>query len=305
MKKSATLVCVPFTGLGLYGGFRGNRWLRNRIKIFEQFVIPSLLNQTDKDFVLWMAWREEERDNKYVQELYRWCQQIGIFSGRVVFTYTGVPFWDDKYDDVTARERLFETLRRGLPDLIDATADCEEIYWLLQPSDDLYDARAIESVKLAFTDPKVQAVSFQRGYICNYNTKEVLEYNPNTNPPFFAIRFPRQTFFDAGKHINYTGPYKSHEYIGDKLKLAQFEGRGFMVGTHGENISTHFNHPFGGAKVSSEILQNFGIANAPPLVLPISTRKWLMRRLPYRWQRKLRYIFGELLYSRFYNWIRN
>lgn len=304
MKKVKFLVCVPFTGLGLYGGFRGNRWLRNRIQIFKQFVIPSLQNQTDQDFVLWVAWRREERDNKYVQELALWLE--ANLKQVTVFTYTGIPFWDDKYTDEVAHERLFETLRLGLPELFDSMSDCEEIHWLLQPSDDLYDQNTIASVKKAFADsPATQAVTFTEGYLCNYNTKEVLEYNPKTNPPFFAIRFPRAIFFDAGKHLNYTGPYKSHEYIGDKLKLEKFSGRGFMVGTHGENISTHFNHPYGGAVVDPAILQSFGIADVPPVVLPISTRKWLMRHLPYRWQRKLRYVFGEMLYSKIYNWIRN
>src|SRR3990167_2742486 len=45
----------PFTGLGLHAGFRGNVWLKNRIHIFEQFVLPSLLlNQTNTDFILWV-----------------------------------------------------------------------------------------------------------------------------------------------------------------------------------------------------------------------------------------------------------
>jgi Putative rhamnosyl transferase len=300
--KNAFLVCVPFTGLGLYGGFRGNRWLRNRVAVFKKFVIPSLLSQTDRDFIVWVAWREEEKNNPIVKELLRYMQAIPNF--RVIFTYSGVPFWDDKYDDETARMRLFRTLKDAFPALMEVTSDCDEIYWLLQPSDDLYDRNTVDSVRKAFRETDAQAVSFTCGYICNYSTMEVLEYNPNTNPPFFAIKFDRKTFFDPGKHMNYTGPYKSHEYIGDKLKLAKFEGRGFLVGTHGENISTHFNHPFGGAKVEG-VLDNFGISGLSPIRLPISYRKWVMRRLPYRWQRKLRYIFGELLYSRFYNWIRN
>lgn len=300
--KNNFLVCVPFTGLGLYNGFRGNRWLRNRISIFEQFVVPSLINQNDPDFTVWVAWRREEKDNKYVKGLYQRLQATGL---KVVFTYSGVPFWDDKYSDEEARERLWNTLRIALPELLDAVPDCEHVYWLLQPSDDCYDRRTVQSVKKAFEVEGVQAVSYKRGYLCNYNTKELLEYNPKTNPPFFAIKFPRDVFFDAGRHMNYTGPYKSHEYIGDKLKLEHFEERGFLVGTHGENISTHFNHPYGGEEVNPMVLVDFGIDRVPALKLPISFRKWLMRRLPYQWQRKLRYWFGELLFARFYNWIRN
>ena len=295
------LVAVPFTGLGLYGGFRGNRWLRNRISVFEKFVVPALLNQTDRDFILWIAWREEEKTNPYVQALYERLKALPNF--KVVFTYSGVYMWDDKYPDDVAKERLFRSLKGAMPTLMEAVRDCEEVYLLVQPSDDLYDKFTIESVKKVFKEePETQAIGFEKGYICNYTTLEMREYNPKTNPPFFAIRYPRKTFFDPGGHMNYTGPYKSHEYIGDKLKYAHFEGRGFVVGCHGENISTHFNHPYGGVKVEG-LHDAFGLTE--PIVLPISYRKWLMRKLPHRVQRKMRYVFGELLYSRWYNWIRN
>lgn len=305
---------VPFTGLGLYGGFRGNRWLRNRIAVFEKFVVPSLLNQTDRDFIVWIAWRREERYNKYVQELFWRLDHIPNLN--VVFTYGGVPLFDDKYEDEVARTRLYQAMKESSPDLMDAVGDCDDIYMLIQPSDDLYDRFTVESVKKAFKETNAQAVVFLKGFLCNYNTLETVEYNPNTIPPFAAIKFSRKVFFDPAGFVNYLGlkkdcgkykkglPYPSHEYLADCLNTVPFEGRGFLVGTHGENISTHFNHPFGGAKVEG-ILDSFGIGGAEPLVLPLSFRKWMMRKLPYRWQRKLRYIFGEKIYSRIYNWIRN
>lgn len=301
--KSTFLVCVPFTGLGLYGGFRGNRWLKNRIAIFKQFVVPSLMAQTDTDFILWVCWRNEEKNNPHVQELLKWLSARVNFE--IVFTYSGIPFWDDKYEPEVARERLFQTLKGAMPELIDALGECDEVHWLLQPSDDVYHIKTVQSVKAAFQNPEIQAVGYKRGYLMNYNTLEVKEYNPKTNPPFFAIKFPRATFIDAGKHMNYTGPYISHEYVPDKLKMGHFEDRGFIVGTHGENISTHFNNPFGTEWIFDIKLEEFGLAGVQPITLPLSTRKWLMRKLPYGWQRKLRYIFGEKLYSPFYNWLRS
>lgn len=306
--KSKTLAYVPFTGLGLYGGFRGNRWLRNRIKIFKQFVVPALENQTDKDFILWIGWRREERNNPHVIELSNWLESNTKLKH--VFTFSGLCFWDDKYPDDVALDRLSTSIHASVKELINLTDDCDFIDMVLVPSDDLYHSSSFASFKHAFnSDPTVQAVTFQHGFICNYHTKEVLEYNPNTNPPFFAIRFPRATFFDPAKHLVYTGPYKSHEYIGDKLKLAKLDGRGFMVGTHGENISTHFNHPFGGRRIDGQeyidLLKSFGIYDVPKLIIPWSFRKWFMRQLPHNWRRKVRYIFGEKLYQPIYNWIRN
>ncbi len=308
MTKQTTFFCyTPFTGLGLYNGARGNRWLRNRIKVFKQFVIPSLINQTDRDFVHWISWRPEERGNKYVLELEQYLSALPGY--RFVFTYHGIAFWDDKYNDKDAEDRLFTSLFRTLPELMDIVGQSKEVYWLLVPSDDLYFKETVDMVKKTFEKPDVQAVTYTKGYLCNYTTKELLEYNPKTNPPFFAIRFPKEIFLDSGKHMMYTGPYKSHEYIGDKLKLAKFEGRGFTVGTHGENISTHFNHPYGGRKIKGReqeiVFDAFGILDSPPIKIPWSLRKWLLRKLPHKWRRKIRYWWGERFYAKFYEWIRN
>ena len=308
------LVAVPFTGLGLYGGFRGNRWLRNRIAVFERFVIPSLLAQTDRDFILWVQWRREEQENPYVLELYERLKALPNF--KVVFTYTGIALFDDKYETEIARQRLYDSIRGAAPELMEVVGECKDIYMLIQPSDDLYDRFTIESIRKAFETTDAEAMVFTKGFLCNYQTMEVLEYNPETIPPFAAIRFPRATFFDPVKFIQYLGlkrdvgkylkgtPYPSHEYLADCLKTGVFEGRGFLVGCHGENISTHFNHPYGGRRVEG-MLDSFGIGGVEPIKIPISLRKKLMRILPYRAQRKLRYIFGEVIYGRYYNWIRN
>lgn len=312
--KNKFIIYTFFTGLGLWNGYRGDRWLKNRIQIFKQFVIPSLLNQTDRDFVHWISWRPEEEKNPQVIELKKYLDNIPNY--KCVFTYGGVCVFDDKYPDDVARERLANALHDSLYLLFDYLPDCDNVYWLLQPSDDLYKSDTVEEVKKAFQNYKAQAVSFLFGYICNYQTKEIHEYNPNTNPPFFAINFPRETFFDEAKHMTYIslksdeGKYKkgtpqpSHEYLAKCLDTFYFEYRGFCVGCHGCNISTHFNHPFKGGKVGQHLLDNFGILNVPNLSLPVSTRKWLMRKLPYQWQKKLRYLIGEELVGKIYEYLR-
>jgi hypothetical protein len=54
----------------------------------------------------------------------------------------------------------------------------------IQPSDDLYHVKAIDVLQNQFDkNPDIQAIGFAKGYICNYQTKELKEYNPKTNPP--------------------------------------------------------------------------------------------------------------------------
>lgn len=328
-KKVAHLMYVPFTGLGLYGGFRGNRWLRNRIKIFKQFVVPSLLAQSNQDFIVWVSWREEERNNQQVKELERWLKEQfekrpsiedarNFGRRRVVFTYSGVCFWDDKYVGKAAYDRLANALHGAMGELQNVMGEAEEVYMTIQPSDDCYYSKAIEQIQTVLATMKdMGAVGFQRGYITNYGTRETRLYNPGTNPPFYTVRFPSKDFFvDPLKHMAYTAikshtekypygtPIPSHEYVGLALNYGVIEDRGFMVGTHGENISTVFNHPFAGDP-AGDVWGLFGLENAETLLLPVSWRKKLMRKLPPWWQRKLRYLVGERIVNRIYNFLRS
>lgn len=296
--KIKHLLYMPLLGLGLYQGYRGSRWLKNRIIILKQFVIPSLQAQTNKDFTLWISVRPEDKKDKQIQELQEYFKTVKEF--KTVFSFAGVCFWDDKYTDEIARDRLLTSLHNTMGEMTAVIGECDYVYMTIQPSDDCYSNDTIQKIQNIFNQTKLEAVGYEQGYICDYLTKEIAEYNPNTNPPFFTIKFPRDMFIDALKHIEYTGPYKSHEYLGDKLKCAIMDERGFIVGVHGENISTHFNHPFKGEKVSQNILKDFGIYDVPVLKLKFSLRKKILNKLPHKVRRKLRYWWSE----RFYNWLR-
>ncbi len=315
MKITHFFYC-PFTGLGLYDGFRGNRWLKNRIKIFKQFVVPSLKAQVNKNFVLWISWRNKEKNNPIVREFISYLDSITEFKS--VHTFSGVCFYDDKYPDEEAKDRLLTSLHGALGELVNVIGESDFVYITIQPSDDCYSRFAVAGIQKIFEQaPQFQAFGFSKGYIINYQTKEVKEYNPTTNPPFYTIRFPRDVFVDPLKHFQYTalkkdiGKYKkgtplpSHEYIGDCLNYGVIKEREFLVGCHGENISTHFNIPFAGELINVEILKNFGLFDVPPLKIRYSIRKRIMKMLPHKVQRKLRYWFGEKLWNKYYEFIRS
>lgn len=314
-EKVTHLLHIPWTGLGLYNGFRGNRWLRNRIKVFKQFVVPSLLAQTNKNFILWCAFRREEQHNQLVIELKEYLDSITEF--KTVFTYSGIAFYDDKYPDDVARERLLSAIHGSMGELLNVMGESNEILLTIQPSDDCYHKMAVSEIQRVFKEmPEIQAVGFQKGYIMNYLTKELKTYNPLTNPPFYTIRFPREVFIDPLQHVQYTylkqdmGKYKSgtpipsHEYVSGALKYAVIKERGFLVGTHSENVSTVFNHPYAGEIVDSSTLDQFGLYGVEPLKLKFSIRKRILRALPPKVQRKIRYWFGELFWSKIYNFLR-
>ena len=301
--KTTHLLAVPFTGLGLYSGFRGARWLKNRVKIFEQFVVPSLLNQSYKDFIVWIAWRPEERFNSIVRALKIRLENIKEL--RFVHTFSGCPIYDDKYPPTEARERLLMAIHGAMHELVNVTAGADFVLMTIQPSDDCYIKTAVEGIQSTFKQmPNLQACGFTKGYLMNNQTLEVAEWTPETNPPFYTIKFPRTTFINPLEHAQYTSlkhdvpnykagtPLPSHEWVKDCLNYGQINERGFLVGTHGENISTIWNHPYKGEMVT-DVLKDFGLENVLPLKLPFSFRRVLFSKLPHRFQRKLRYLAGE------------
>lgn len=59
-QKIIHLVYIPFTGVGIFGGFRGQEWFAKRIEIFKQYTLKSLLNQTNKNFDCWISFRDRK-----------------------------------------------------------------------------------------------------------------------------------------------------------------------------------------------------------------------------------------------------
>jgi hypothetical protein len=270
--KTAHIIYVPFTGLGKI--WRGDKWLENRIQIFKQFVLASLMKQPNMNYFLWISWRPEDETNPLVINLQR---HLATLKGlTMVCTFHGLCFYDDKYDNETACRRLSHNLTMSLPYLKNHVDWADQVIMTIQPSDDLYMIDMVDKIR-NFEFDKV--AGFTKGYIINYNTKEICEYNPDTIPPFFSIKFPVETFLDPEKHFYYTGPYQSHEYVKD-LGFKEIPGRGFIVGTHGENISTTWNIPFKGKPVENQdlIWLKSGILLVPPLKIKES-RNYKLRKI--------------------------
>lgn len=256
---------TPFTGVGLYDGFRGRAWLKRRIDIFKRFTLAALLNQTKKEFIIWCAWRPQEEKEPLVAELLRTMRSVrGI---ETVFTYRGPCLYDDKYDQETAKTRLARSLSMSLPTLTPYIGREKFVALTCQPSDDMYASDAARMIQAVKPSPGL-AAGWTRGYIMDLGTKRVREYDPDTLPPFATVYFPARTFMDAERHVRYIGPYASHEYVKDHLRFKELPGRGFCVGTHGNNISTTFSHPYAGREIEGaereSVWLDFGVYDADP-----------------------------------------
>lgn len=294
MKKYLHFVQIPFTGVGLFRGYRGDEWFKSRIELFLNTTCKSLENQTAKNqFILWLTFRPEERNHPYVKELVEELKKRGL---RFVCTFHGLMYRDDKFSKnrrvrywnirrvirscrkqkipiKTAFPNILELFRdrnrdlyfrlaRSLAELAimcDTTVDY--VYVTRWDSDDMMHSQYIETIQKQ--EPFAGVWAFRNGYVYNVDTKELAEWNPKTNPPFFTVSFPGKTFFDPLLHLTYWKTYDSHEQIYDIWPVKEIEGRYYMVGIHDPktHISTTWNHPFRGPIIidKNPILKEFGI----------------------------------------------
>ena len=252
------LCMIPMTGLGLHGGYRGDTWFKYRIELFKNYTLQSLLNQTNRNFTIWLSFRPEERDNPICQEFERYMRTVNQPS---VFTYGGLMFYDDKFEDTG----LLDRLKVGLPELKEKLEEAKYVYETLTPSDDLYHQSAIDDIQNTEYN-KGKATVFNKGFMHNTKTQRVAEWNPETNPPFYTIMYPADVFFDPVKHFEYMKDFKSHEDIARLFECVRLPNDRYCVLTHEKNISTNYYHPFRGKEYQNgqEIMRDFGVEIGKP-----------------------------------------
>jgi hypothetical protein len=293
------VIYTPFTGVGLYGGYRGDEWFRERIRVFKKFTLPSLRQQGR--FVHWLSFRPEERGNPICKELLAELESSGY---PFVATFDGLMYWDDKFPtdlrgklrvlwnhlrwayrkgrwetvlpmirevwwskNATLEERLTDSLVSIMlhPILSDWDGDLDYVYLTRIDSDDCLADGVLASIREA--DPeRYSVVTFLDGCIYREETGELCTWEPRTNPPFHTIIFSGRDFFIPYRHLARYGGYRSHEDapdIGNTLYLGNPHPYLVTVHGRGNHISTTWDHPFRGSEITGEererVLRSFAI----------------------------------------------
>ena len=296
--KSLHLIYIPFTDVGIGTQFRNDEWLAYRIKIFKDYTLKSLVNQTNKDFILWLSFTEKENGNPLLIELSKTLNDKKIKHIFNIFTFDGLMYHDDKFGgnifekaknflrimrrcnrnkrwnefvplvkEWRKNEKKNETLkdRLNLSLNILYTSGIERTDWVYLTRLDSDDMLNRDFVKIIHTViPKIGAVCLKNGYCYNKDTDELAHWQPATNPPFHTIMFPADIFFNAERHLNYYGNFKSHEDIPRIFPPVYLKDGLYCVLVHSrENqISTIWNHKFRGGIIEEnkkEILNGFGL----------------------------------------------
>ena len=286
-------VYIPFTGVGI--GQRNTEWFQERIKIFKQYTLKSLANQTNKDFILWLSFSSKDEFNPLVTRL-RWLiEEDAGFPP--IFTFDGLMYHDDKFGgSITHRiwnaarlvraawrnntwselqyslyQMLFENKNKTLPKRLAKSLEKIKPYIkdgivLLTriDSDDMFHKDALRKIR----EDGGSVVAMSGGYIYDIHSRKLAFYNPKTNPPFHTIGFSEEEFLDVRRHLFVYGPhFKSHEDV-SKLHPHVLTERLYCVTTHNpkNHISTTFLHPYKGCDIVDEhkkrqILSLFGLCS--------------------------------------------
>mgnify|MGYP001607878981 CR=1 FL=1 len=269
MKPNAHLIAIPITSVGVHGGFRSNSWYKHRLGIFRNHTLKSLANQSDKNFLLWLWFRPEEKDNPITAEWLKAVEDVGL---KYVASFNGLLYVDDKFLSYGLKTKLrnlgqmlwdgwiykewksprelwkytWENKNQTLPQRLSLAlgelkeaigTDFEWVYLTRIDSDDMFHREAAACIQVVQPGWK-KALVFDKGYIYNVMTGQVAEWNPPTNPPFHTIIFPARTFFDPQAHREYYGSFTSHEDIRKVFECEVLDVGKYMVSFHGKHIST-------------------------------------------------------------------
>ena len=256
MKKITHLIYVPMTGLGIKD-FRGNEWYKYRANIFNRYTLQSLKAQTTQDFVLWISFRAEEKDNPITKEIEDAIKKSGV---KYIFTFDGIMMHDDRglYHNKDLKERM----EKSLTYLKDNLEPSEWVFKTDLGSDDLLHIDALKEIQ--YQPPRERGATYYlNGYVYDMENNRLAEWNRETSCSKYTIIYPAETFYSAEKHIKYLEGLVSHEYLPKVFKALRLPDGRYMAGVHNGNISSGWDNSMRGRQFGDPdkklILAKFGI----------------------------------------------
>lgn len=251
---------IVFTGLGKFEGFRGQDWFDLRAEIFKNYTLKSLVNQKNKDFILWITFRPEEKDNPTTKKIEQYVKDSGL---KYVMTFNGFIYHDDR--NLENNKTLEQRLGRSLDTIKGQYGSDEEwVYYTILGSDDMFAENFTELVQNVKPEIRM-ALYLRKGYIYDCNEKRLADWKNPFSLGNYTIIYPSEVFYDAKKHLLYQAGLESHEQIPEIYEDSKELGEDlYCCCVHGFNISTLWEHPYKGKEYYYEedkklILEKFGI----------------------------------------------
>jgi hypothetical protein len=237
--KPTIVFQTTFTGRGKFDGFRGQQWYSHRAEIFKEYTVECLKNQTDKDFIWWLCFRPQEKENPVTNKIINTLDKSKL---NYVITFDGQIMYDDRAEE--NNKTLIERTKLSLKSIPIKTDYIYEVHF---DSDDMVHRKFVETIK---DKPfKERGALFMRdGYVYDPAGKMAKWYNPKAQQNY-VIMYPKDIYLDAEKRYEYQNGFKSHEDIPDKFNAEELPVGMYCSLIHGLNISTIWNHPFMGEEI--------------------------------------------------------
>ena len=254
-EKTKHIFQVPFTGKTPRGDNMTDEWFEKRVEIFIKYTIGSLKYQTNKDFLLWLTFRPEDRDSIITIRIEQALEESGI---KHILTFNGTMFTEDRA--TWHNKDLPERLERALPILKKFVGDCDYIYETNLDSDDMVH-KDFSKFVIEKKFKNKGALYCTRGFA--YNTQgRIADWNNPVSNQNYTLMFPSDIYFDADRRLEYLRGYKSHEEVPEMFDSEKLPDGFYCTVIHGDNITTEWNHPFRGNEYfyedeKEEILKNF------------------------------------------------
>lgn len=222
-------------------GIDESGWLEHRLELFKKYTLPSILNQTNRDFITWIWWRSEEEGEELIKEWEALLQSVGL---DFVFTFhTG-----EALENCNALKERVE--------------NAEYLYVTRCDTDDLLHQDFMDLIQCHNAIPR-RAILPDRGYVWDIRTDKFREHEW-TSPPFFTIIYPTSLFFDNEARSEYA-PYTQHGEVRTKMLSIVIRRRLYIHTIHDKNaLAQEIDHYAKGKKgIASEergnILKQFGL----------------------------------------------
>jgi hypothetical protein len=254
--KILHLVYIPVTGLGIkeYGG---DEWFKYRLGIFHNYTLRSLANQSIRDFVVWLSFRKEEKNNPVAKAFEEYLLHEGI---QTVSTFDGIMMHDDR--GTWHNEDLEQRMSRSLEVIKGLFRPTDWVFKTDLGSDDMFSREALAEIQQE--KPRERGATYYlNGYILNMQTGQVADWLRDSSCSKYTVMYPYETFFDAKLHLEYIKGLVSHEFVPLVFDATRLPDGRYMCGVHQANISTTWNNNFRGREYLRDeklkILKNFGL----------------------------------------------
>ena len=165
---------------------QNNDWLLNRISLFEQFCLPSICAQTNKDFD-WLVYFDKDSPSFLKDKINHWQQICENFS--------------PQFSDSFSYEVIAQYLKQNIPQNIDYVLTTRI------DNDDAFRCDAVEKIQNAFVPQANTIIDCINGYCYDLNTGVYTEHTMRSNPFISYIESSHSKMYGVYKeeHPNWIG----------------------------------------------------------------------------------------------------